>query len=100
MARTTKAALQAENDALRAQLHAALRENARLADERDTLHARHANSILGSHFRAELGGEATLRAQAGVPTWLAARRALIANAKALAAEGKTVLIRAGALVVR
>lgn len=100
MARTTKAALQAENDALRAQLHAALRENARLADERDAVHGLHADSILGLRFWAELRREATRRAQADVPPWLAARRALIANAKVLAAEGKTVLIRADALVVR
>lgn len=100
MARTTKAALQAENDALREQLDAALHENARLVEERRTLHERHADAILGTRFRAELRREATRRAQAGVPPWLAARRALIANAKALAAEGKTVLIRAGALVVR
>ncbi len=100
MARTTKAALHAENDALREQLHAALRENARLADEVDNVRERHADSTLGTRFRAELRREATRRAQADVPPWLAARRALIANAKALAAEGKTVLIRAGALVVR
>ncbi len=99
MARTTKAALQAENDALREQLDAARRENARLVEERDTLQERHANSIRGTRFRTELRREAA-RAQADVPPWLAARRALIANAKALAAEGKTVLIRAGALVVR
>ncbi|MCD6673169.1 MAG: hypothetical protein LT106_09955 [Burkholderiaceae bacterium] len=64
------------------------------------MHERHADSILGARFRTQLRREATRRAQADVPPWLAARRALIANANALAAEGKTVLIRAGALVVR
>lgn len=100
MARITKAALQAENEALRAQLDQAVRENARLADELDSLRERHADSILGTRFRAEVRREATRRTQADVPPWLVARRKLIANAKALAAEGKTVLIRAGELVVR
>jgi len=100
MTRTTKAELQAENDALRAQRHGALRENARLVEERGAPLERHADSIFGTRFRAELRQEASRHAQADVPPWLSARRALIANAKALASEGKTVLIRAGALVVR
>lgn len=101
MARTTKAALQAENDALRGQLHAALREKGQIAESLDNLRERHADSILGTRFRAELRHEAAKRTvRTDVPAWLADRRALIANAKALAAKGNTVLIRDGALVVR
>lgn len=102
MTRITKAQLAAENEALRMQLAAALREKARIENELDGLRERHATSILGERFRRELREEAAKRARpaAEVPPWLAARRALIVRAKALAAEGRTVFIRAGELVVR
>jgi len=101
MTRITKAQLAVENEALRIRLAAALREKARIEDELDSVRERHTTSILGKRFRREVREEAKrARPQAEVPPWLAARRALIAKAKALAAEGRTVFIRAGELVVR
>jgi len=102
MARTTKAALQAENELLRTQLQTALDERAQIEHELESLRERHADSILGAAIRAQLRRAAANRgaSSADAPPWLIARRALIAKARALVAQGKTVLIRGGALIVR
>lgn len=91
MARTAKSALQAENELLRTQLQTALDERMQIDQELETLRERHADSILGTTFRAKLRRAAANRGAQG---------ALIARARALVAQGKTVLIRGGALIVR